>query len=258
VFGYGCYSKFVAGSLGYNFAAECWSSCHVKSGENSPQTWSVRPTEWTSQWYSDRIGSPAQRPRRWCSCAQIHAGVAIHSRPNSDKRSSVRNIALEINSGHCSHHRRVPPWAVSLASPMFAVIQPGHVLKLLTTSQWIASCMPGDHRGAATVKATNPKRQWPPLSPVAARLSNSPATAAGAYKLPTPPPPLCNCAPSKATSASIHPLELPNSGFSPNHPRTPSGVTSPWPARFRSDLALCFLVSTTLLAPNAHWPIQFS
>jgi hypothetical protein len=37
VFGYGCYCKFVAGSLGYNFAAECWSSCHVKSGEIRPK-----------------------------------------------------------------------------------------------------------------------------------------------------------------------------------------------------------------------------
>jgi hypothetical protein len=39
------YCKFVAGSLGYNFAAAFWSSCHVKSGENSSPTWSVRPTE---------------------------------------------------------------------------------------------------------------------------------------------------------------------------------------------------------------------
>jgi hypothetical protein len=45
VFGYGCYSKFVAGSLGYNFDAECWSSCHMKAGEKLPQTWSVWPTE---------------------------------------------------------------------------------------------------------------------------------------------------------------------------------------------------------------------
>jgi hypothetical protein len=37
-FGYGCYCKFVARSSGYNFAAECWSSCHVKSGENSSAT----------------------------------------------------------------------------------------------------------------------------------------------------------------------------------------------------------------------------
>jgi hypothetical protein len=72
---------------------------------------------------------------------------------------------------HCSHHRRVPPWAVALASPAFAVIRPAHVLKRLTMSQWITSCMPGDRRGAATVKATNPERQWPPLSPAAARLS---------------------------------------------------------------------------------------
>jgi hypothetical protein len=36
VFGYGCYSKIVAGSLGYNFAAEHWFSCHGKLGGNSP------------------------------------------------------------------------------------------------------------------------------------------------------------------------------------------------------------------------------
>jgi hypothetical protein len=45
VFGYGCYSKIVTGSLGYNFATEQWPCCHVKSGGNPPQTWSIRLTE---------------------------------------------------------------------------------------------------------------------------------------------------------------------------------------------------------------------
>jgi hypothetical protein len=45
VFGYGCYSKNVDGSLGYNFATEQWSCCHVKSRGNPPQIWSVRLTE---------------------------------------------------------------------------------------------------------------------------------------------------------------------------------------------------------------------
>jgi hypothetical protein len=36
VFCYGYYSKFVAGSLGYNFAAEHWSCCHGDLGRNSP------------------------------------------------------------------------------------------------------------------------------------------------------------------------------------------------------------------------------
>jgi hypothetical protein len=45
VFGYGCYSKIVAGSLGYNFAIERWPCCHVKSGGNPPQTLFVRLTE---------------------------------------------------------------------------------------------------------------------------------------------------------------------------------------------------------------------
>jgi hypothetical protein len=38
VIGYGCRSKIVAGSLGYNFATEQWPGCHVKSGENPAQT----------------------------------------------------------------------------------------------------------------------------------------------------------------------------------------------------------------------------
>jgi hypothetical protein len=54
------------------------------------------------RWYSDRIESPAQKPRRWWSRAQIRAGVVIHARPNKDKRSSVRKIMRDINSSHYS------------------------------------------------------------------------------------------------------------------------------------------------------------
>jgi hypothetical protein len=89
-------------------------------------------------------------------------------------------------------------------------------------------------------------------------LSNSPATVVGAYKLPTPPTPLSNCAPSRATSASNHPLELTNLGFPPNHPRTPSGVTSPWSARLRSAHALCPLVLVFLCAPDTPRPTRLS
>jgi hypothetical protein len=38
-------SKVGAGLLGYNFATEQWSCWHVKSGGNSPQTWSIKLTE---------------------------------------------------------------------------------------------------------------------------------------------------------------------------------------------------------------------
>jgi hypothetical protein len=38
-------SKVGTGLLGYNFATEQWSCCHVKSGGNSPQTWDIRLTE---------------------------------------------------------------------------------------------------------------------------------------------------------------------------------------------------------------------
>jgi hypothetical protein len=38
-------SKVGTGLLGYNFATEEWSCCHVKSGGNLPQTWAVRLTE---------------------------------------------------------------------------------------------------------------------------------------------------------------------------------------------------------------------
>jgi hypothetical protein len=61
-----------------------------------------------------------------------------------------------------------------------------------------------------------------------ASLSNSLATAQACYKLPTPPALLSNCAPSRATSASNQPLELPNLGFSPKSPKNTE----------RSDLAV--------------------
>ena len=91
-----------------------------------------------------------------------------------------------------------------------------------------------------------------------ASLSNSPATAVGAYKLPTPPAPLSSCATSEATRASNHPLELPNLGFPPNHSRTPSGVTSPWSARLRSAHTLCPLVLVFLCAPDTPRPTRLS
>jgi hypothetical protein len=62
-------SKVRVGLLGYNFAAEHWSSCHIKSGGNSPQTWSVRLTKEESDgtvtrriyWFSEpAAGDPAR------------------------------------------------------------------------------------------------------------------------------------------------------------------------------------------------------
>jgi hypothetical protein len=87
-----------------------------------------------------------------------------------------------------------------------------------------------------------------------ASFSNSLATAVGAYKLPTPPAPLSNCATSEATRASNHPLELPNLGFPPNHSRIPSGVTSPWSARLRSAHTLCPSVLVFLCSPDTARP----
>jgi hypothetical protein len=91
-----------------------------------------------------------------------------------------------------------------------------------------------------------------------ASLSNSPATAVGAYKLPTPPAPLSSCATSEATRASNHPLELPNLGFPPNHSRTPNGVGSPWSAYSRFVRAPCPLFSVPIPAPDTHRPTRLS
>jgi hypothetical protein len=82
--------------------------------------------------------------------------------------------------------------------------------------------------------------------------SNSLATAQACDKLCIPTAPLSSQAPHLATRASNHPLELPNLGFPPNQPRTPSGVTSPWPTSFRSVHVRCPLVSAPLLAPDTR------
>jgi hypothetical protein len=101
--------------------------------------------------------------------------------------------------------------------------------------------------------------QWLIPSPTATVPNpNSLATAQACYKLPTPPALLCNCVPSRATSASNHPLELPNLGFPPNHLRTPSGVISPWSARLRSAHTLCPLILVFLCAPDTPRPTQLS
>jgi hypothetical protein len=108
---------------------------------------------------------------------------------------------------------------------------PGH----LTTSELIVLSLSGDRRGACH---DNCHQSRAPVtfsfSDRRASFSNSPATAQACYKLPTPSAPLSNCAPSRAIRASNHPLELPNLGFPPNQPRTPSSLTSPWPAHLRS------------------------
>ena len=82
--------------------------------------------------------------------------------------------------------------------------------------------------------------------------SNSLATAQACYKLCIPTTPLSSQAPHPTTRASNHPLELPNLEFPPNKPRTPSGVTSPWPTSFRSVHVHCPLVSAPLLAADTR------
>jgi hypothetical protein len=91
-----------------------------------------------------------------------------------------------------------------------------------------------------------------------ASLSNSPATAVGAYKLLTPLAPLSSCATGEATRASNHPLEPPNLGFPPNHSRTPNSVGSPWSAYSRSVHAPCPLVLVPIPAPDTPRPTRLS
>jgi hypothetical protein len=88
-------SKVGAGLLGYNFAAEHWPSYHTKLGRNSPQTWSVRLTDEASRWYSNRIGSPAQRPRRRWPRAWIRAIDVIHAELNVDNNHGVKDLAAD-------------------------------------------------------------------------------------------------------------------------------------------------------------------
>jgi hypothetical protein len=74
----------------------------------------------------------------------------------------------------------------------------------------------------------------------------------GAYNLPPPPTPLCNCASSKPAHTPDRPPELSNLEFPPNQPRTPCFVTSPWLACLRSVHVHCPLVSAPLLAPDTR------
>jgi hypothetical protein len=106
-----------------------------------------------------------------------------------------------------------------------------------------------------------PRSQPPVFFPIAARqhaVIKLRATAPRAYKLSAPSASLCIQASSVPTRTSDPPPESSNLGFSPNQPRIPCLVSSPWPAQFRSDLALCFLVSTPLLALDTHRPVQLS
>jgi hypothetical protein len=92
----------------------------------------------------------------------------------------------------------------------------------------------------------------PSFSARRATSSNSLATAQACYKLRIPMAPLSSQALHPATHASNHPLEFPNLGFPPNQPRTPSGVTSPWPTSFRSVHVHCPVVSAPLLAADTR------
>ena len=115
--------------------------------------------------------------------------------------------------------------------------------------------MPGHCRRTATVKATNPERQYPSsFSGRRTSLSNSPATTVGAYKLSTPPAPLGNCATSEANRASNHPLELVNFSFPPNLLSTTMKEASSWSAHLRSAHTLYPLVLVFLCAPDTPLP----
>jgi hypothetical protein len=106
------------------------------------------------------------------------------------------------------------------------------------------ACHSNYHRSCAPVTPSFSGRHTSP--------SNSLATAQACYKLRIPMAPLSSQALHPATRASNHPLELPNLGFPPNHPRTPNGVTSPWPTSFRSVHVCCPLVSAPLLASDTR------
>jgi hypothetical protein len=179
-----------------------------------------------------------------------------------DNVAGVRNIAqgwtpatILLRPPYPSVSRS--PW---IGSPELDTSRPcATCLGTLTSPLWLTLARPVVVGELATIIATNRARQWPPsFSGRRASPSNSPATAVGAYKLPTPPAPLSSCATSEATRASNHPLELPILGFPPNHSRTPSGVTSPWLAHLRSAHTLCSFVSTSLCAPDAPRPRQLS
>jgi hypothetical protein len=116
-------SKVGAGLLGYNFAIEHWPSYHTKLGGNSPQTRSVRLTDEASRWYNNRIGSPAQRPRRRQPRARIRAIAVIHAELNADNDHGVKDLASDrarmycVLDGSSVHTDDVAEWQSPACSP---------------------------------------------------------------------------------------------------------------------------------------------
>jgi hypothetical protein len=114
---------------------------------------------------AQRSSSPATSTLRFTPTATIRAQHKWITEESKDLGAWIDSgsVMAKFTIPTCSSISRDRPrrrW------PLTAV---RHVLKRCTTSQWIPSCMPGDRRRAATVKATNLVRQWP--------LSSSTATA---------------------------------------------------------------------------------
>jgi hypothetical protein len=163
-------SKVRAGLLGYNFAAEHWSSYHTKLGGNSPQTWSVRLTEEYSDgtvarkiyWLSEpAAGDPARgfMSVRWF----VLTGVRITFR--GEKIFSPR-----MSLRHCLSGRRVRSTPIALNQPspeLDTSWSCATCLSTLTTPPWLILTYPQIAGEVATVAATNRMRHYPSSSPTA-------------------------------------------------------------------------------------------
>jgi hypothetical protein len=165
------YSKVRVGLLGYNFAVVHWSSCHIKSGGNSPQTWSVRQTEEESDdtvtrriyWFSEpAVSDPARgfTPVRWF--VLIGARITFHG----EKIFSPPRMSLR----HCLSGRRVRSTLIALNRPspeLDTSRSCATCLNTLSTLPRLVLTYTEIAGEVATVAATNLVRQWLLSSPTA-------------------------------------------------------------------------------------------
>jgi hypothetical protein len=119
--------------------------------------------------------------------------------------------------------------------------------------------LPSDHH---SLLPRNRHDRSPPVTLLSLRpprvFSKLATTTDGTYKLPPQWAPLSNHTPNALARASDCPPESCNLEFPPNQSRTPSCVSSPWPALYRSVHALLALVSIRLCAVDAHRPNQLN
>jgi hypothetical protein len=184
------YSNVVDGILLYNFAAECWSCCHMNLGENGAPRCSVRFIWLKSPWYSTPYGSERQRressPPTTPSAVIRAADVVIRAQggwiASRGERSSppvswtpLRLAAVPLSFLTAPGIRISPPLCRCHCPPRVSSYLPHHRDSLLLPVDRRSNWHGAGHPAATPVLFFF---LWPP------RVSlDSPATACECYKL---------------------------------------------------------------------------